>query len=101
MLDRDLTEVRHNSEWLDMPAQELFALLGKTTVARLLEREDFSKRMKADQPISSLELLYPLCRATTRSRSAPTSSWGARTRSSTCSSRRDIQRAYDVPSSRS
>src|SRR3954469_12494201 len=54
VLDRDRTEVWQNSQWLDMPAQELFTLLGKTTVARLLEREDFTKRMKSDQPISSL-----------------------------------------------
>ncbi|MGA8217425.1 MAG: tyrosine--tRNA ligase [Solirubrobacterales bacterium] len=60
VLDRGATEVRFNSEWLDMPAQELFQLMGKVTVARLLEREDFTKRMKADQPISSLELLYPI-----------------------------------------
>jgi tyrosyl-tRNA synthetase len=60
ILDRDRTEVRNNSEWLDMPAQELFRLLGTVTVARLLEREDFTKRIKADQPISTLELLYPV-----------------------------------------
>src|SRR6476469_6805540 len=35
ILDRERTEIRHNSEWLDMPAEELFALLGKVTVARL------------------------------------------------------------------
>jgi tyrosyl-tRNA synthetase len=60
VLERDRTEVRHNSEWLDMPAQELFGLMSRVTVARLLEREDFTKRMKADQPISSLELIYPV-----------------------------------------
>ena len=60
VLDRERTEVRHNSEWLDMPVQDLFRLLGKTTVARLLEREDFTKRMRADQPISALELIYPV-----------------------------------------
>src|SRR5262249_16255863 len=60
VLDRGRTEVRHNSEWLDMPAQDLFTLLGKTTVARLLEREEFTKRMKTDQPISTLHLIYPL-----------------------------------------
>src|SRR5215211_2280894 len=69
VLDRDRTEIRHNSEWLDMPAQELFALMSRVTVARLLEREDFTKRMQSDQPISSLDLLFA----------------------------RDIQRAYDVP----
>jgi len=60
VLDRSAAEVRFNSEWLDLPAQKLFELLGRVTVARLLEREDFTKRMRADQPISSLELLYPL-----------------------------------------
>jgi tyrosyl-tRNA synthetase len=38
-----------------MLAQQLFELMGRVTVARLLEREDFTKRIKADQPISSLE----------------------------------------------
>jgi tyrosyl-tRNA synthetase len=60
VLDRERTEVRFNSQWLEMPPEELFDLVGKTTVARLLERDDFKKRMSADQPISALELLYPL-----------------------------------------
>jgi len=60
LLDRDSTEIRFNSEWLDMPVQDLFELLKKTTVARLLERDDFTKRMEAEQPISALELLYPV-----------------------------------------
>jgi tyrosyl-tRNA synthetase len=60
VLDRDRTEVRFNGEWLDMPAEQLFGLLGTVTIARLLEREDFSRRMEADQPISALELLYPV-----------------------------------------
>jgi tyrosyl-tRNA synthetase len=60
VLDRERTEVRFNSQWLEMPPEELFELVGKTTVARLLERDDFRRRMSADQPISALELLYPL-----------------------------------------
>jgi tyrosyl-tRNA synthetase len=60
VLDRDLTEVRFNSEWLDMPSGELFALARRFTVARLLERDDFTKRMAAAEPISLLELLYPV-----------------------------------------
>jgi len=60
LLDRDRTEVRFNSEWLRMPPEELLGLLGHTTVARLLEREDFRKRLAAGQPVSALELLYPL-----------------------------------------
>jgi tyrosyl-tRNA synthetase len=60
LLDRESTEVRFNSEWLDMPVQDLFELLKTTTVARLLERDDFTQRMQAEQPISALELLYPV-----------------------------------------
>jgi tyrosyl-tRNA synthetase len=60
VLDRERTEVRFNSQWLEMQAEGLFELVGKTTVARLLERDDFRKRIAADQPISALELLYPL-----------------------------------------
>lgn len=60
VLDPELTEVRFNSEWLDMPSAELFSLARRFTVARLLERDDFSKRMAAAQPISMLELLYPV-----------------------------------------
>ena len=101
VLDRERTEVRRNGEWLDMPAQELFALLGKTTVARLLEREDFTKRMKADRPISSLELSIPSCRVTTPSPSGRTSSWGGPTRSSTCSSPGTSSGPTTCPSSRS
>ena len=60
VLDRARTEVRFNSEWLEMPSGELFALARRFTVARLLERDDFSRRMQAAQPISLLELLYPV-----------------------------------------
>jgi tyrosyl-tRNA synthetase len=60
ILDRERTEVRRNSEWLDMPTSDLLALMTKTTVARLLERDDFQKRMSAHQAITALELMYPL-----------------------------------------
>ncbi|MCB0876572.1 MAG: tyrosine--tRNA ligase [Solirubrobacterales bacterium] len=60
VLDPDLTEVRFNSEWLDMPSAELFGLARRFTVARLLERDDFTNRMAAGEPISLLELLYPV-----------------------------------------
>jgi tyrosyl-tRNA synthetase len=53
-------ELRHNSEWLDMPAEDLFRLARVPTVAQLLERDDFSKRFAAREPISLLELLYPV-----------------------------------------
>jgi tyrosyl-tRNA synthetase len=60
LLDRERTEVRRNSEWLRMAPEDLLGLLARATVARLLERDDFQKRMAAGQPIAALELLYPL-----------------------------------------
>jgi tyrosyl-tRNA synthetase len=60
VLDRERTEIRHNSEWLEMPSAELFELVRRFTVARLLERDDFQRRMEQDQGISVLELLYPV-----------------------------------------
>jgi tyrosyl-tRNA synthetase len=53
-------EVRFNSEWLDMPTEDLFRLVRNVTVAQILERDDFSKRWAASEPISMLELLYPV-----------------------------------------
>jgi tyrosyl-tRNA synthetase len=53
-------EVRFNSEWLDMPMEELFRLVRTVTVAQILERDDFSRRAAAAEPISMLELLYPV-----------------------------------------
>ncbi len=60
VLDADRTEVRRNGEWLDMAMEELFRLARTSTVAQLLERDDFAKRYAANEPISVLELLYPL-----------------------------------------
>lgn len=60
ILDRERTEVRFNSEWLRMEPEQMLGLLARATVARLLERDDFQKRMDAQEPISTLELLYPL-----------------------------------------
>jgi tyrosyl-tRNA synthetase len=58
--DPALLEVRRNGEWLDMPAEKLFALARVATVAQILERDDFSRRFATQQPISVLEMLYPL-----------------------------------------
>ena len=61
ILDPDRTEVRFNSEWFGgLPFTDVVRLCSKYTVARLLEREDFSKRYKEGVPISVHELLYPL-----------------------------------------
>ena len=60
VLDPERTEVRRNGEWLDMAMEDLFRLARTATVAQLLERDDFAKRYAAREPISILELLYPL-----------------------------------------
>jgi tyrosyl-tRNA synthetase len=60
VLDPDRLEVRFNSEWLEMSMPELFRLLATTTVAHIVERDDFAKRLAAGTPVSMLELLYPL-----------------------------------------
>jgi tyrosyl-tRNA synthetase len=60
VLDPERTELRRNSEWLDMPMAELFRLARTTTIAQLLERDDFARRYGGGEPISVLELLYPL-----------------------------------------
>ena len=60
VLDRDKTELRRNGEWLEMRSAELFDLVRRFTVARLLERDDFTNRMAEGRPISVLELLYPV-----------------------------------------
>ena len=61
VLDRERTAVRFNSEWFDaMPAADMVRLAGQHTVARMLERDDFSKRFSSQQPIAIHEFLYPL-----------------------------------------
>ena len=61
ILDRHKTEVVFNSAWMDrLNAADLVRLAAKHTVARMLERDDFSKRYKGKQPIAIHEFLYPL-----------------------------------------
>jgi tyrosyl-tRNA synthetase len=61
VLDPEKTEIRYNSEWSDpLGARGMIQLAAKYTVARMLERDDFTKRFKAGTPISVHELLYPL-----------------------------------------
>jgi tyrosyl-tRNA synthetase len=64
ILDPQKTEIRFNSEWLGrMRFEDMIRLCSKYTVARILERDDFSKRYKEGIPISVHELLYPLAQA--------------------------------------
>lgn len=61
VLDLDKTEVRYNSEWCDkLGARGFIQLASRYTLARLLERDDFSKRFAAQTPIAMHELIYPL-----------------------------------------
>jgi len=61
VLDPSRTEIRYNSEWSDpLGARGMIQLAAKYTVARMMERDDFSKRFKAGQSISVHEFLYPL-----------------------------------------
>lgn len=60
ILDPERTELRRNGEWLDMASADLFDLVRRFTVARLLERDDFTNRMAEGRPVSVLELLYPV-----------------------------------------
>jgi tyrosyl-tRNA synthetase len=61
ILDAEKTQILFNSEWSDkLGAEGMIRLASRYTVARLLERDDFSKRFKSNQPIAVHELLYPL-----------------------------------------
>jgi tyrosyl-tRNA synthetase len=64
VLDMSRTEVHRNSEWFDaMRFEDVLKLAGKATVARMLERDTFEKRMEAKEPIGVHEFLYPLMQA--------------------------------------
>ena len=64
ILDPNKTTVRYNSEWLGkMDFRDVIGLCSKCTVARILERDDFQKRYKNNQPISVHEFFYPLMQA--------------------------------------
>jgi tyrosyl-tRNA synthetase len=61
ILDPALTEVRFNSEWMDkLDVRDLIGIAAKLSVARMLERDDFEKRLAEQQPLFLHELLYPL-----------------------------------------
>jgi tyrosyl-tRNA synthetase len=97
VLDPDRIELRHNSEWLDMRMEELFALTRTTTVAQLLERDDFAKRYAAREPISILELLYPLMQAYDSVAVKADVELGGTDQKFNLLLGRDVQRAYGIP----
>jgi tyrosyl-tRNA synthetase len=97
VLDRQRLEVRHNSEWLDMPMEELFRLARTATVAQIMEREDFAQRLAAGSPISILELLYPLLQGYDSVAVSADVELGGTDQKFNLLLGRDIQRAYGLP----
>jgi tyrosyl-tRNA synthetase len=95
--DPERLEVRRNGEWLDMALTELLALVRTTTVAQLLERDDFAKRFSANEPISLLELLYPLLQGYDSVAIEADVELGGTDQKFNLLLGRDIQRAYGKP----
>jgi tyrosyl-tRNA synthetase len=96
VLDRDRTEVHRNSEWLDMSMEDLFRLAKTTTVAQIIEREDFAGRFELGTPISMLELLYPLLQGYDSVAIRADVELGGTDQKFNLLLARDIQRAYGV-----
>jgi tyrosyl-tRNA synthetase len=97
VLDAEHLEVRFNSEWLDMRMDELFRLLRTTTVAHVIERDDFAKRLGEGTPISMLELLYPLLQGYDSVAVEADVELGGTDQKFNLLLGRDIQRAYGQP----
>jgi len=97
VLEGERLELRFNSEWLDMNMDALLRLLGTTTVAQLIEREDFSKRLAAGGPVSVLELLYPLLQGYDSVAVRADVELGGSDQKFNLLLGRDIQRAYGQP----
>ncbi len=95
ILEPERLEVRRNSEWL--AEIDLLALMRTTTVAQLLEREDFAKRWSAQQPISMLELMYPLLQGYDSVAIDADVELGGTDQKFNLLLGRDIQRAYGRP----
>jgi tyrosyl-tRNA synthetase len=95
--DPSLVELRFNSKWLDMRMEELFRLVRTTTVAQLLERDDFAKRWASGSPISVLELLYPLMQGYDSVAVRSDVELGGTDQTFNLLLARDIQRAYGQP----
>lgn len=64
ILDKEKTDLVHNADWiLDLKMEDILGLLSRFTVARILERDDFSNRYHSNQPISLHEFIYPVMQA--------------------------------------
>ncbi len=90
-------EVRRNSEWLQMSLPEILQLLATTTIAQVIERDDFSKRIAAGQPLSMLEVIYPLLQGYDSVAVSADVELGGTDQKFNLLMGRDIQRAYGEP----
>jgi tyrosyl-tRNA synthetase len=90
-------ELRRNSEWLDMSMNDLLALVRTTTVGQVLERDDFAKRRARGEPVSVLELLYPLMQGYDSVAVSADIELGGTDQTFNLLLGRDIQRAYGQP----
>ncbi|MCW5943577.1 MAG: tyrosine--tRNA ligase [Fimbriimonadaceae bacterium] len=64
ILDPERTEIAYNADWLRaMNFEDVIRLAARTTVARIMERDDFTKRWESNRPIALHEIMYPLCQA--------------------------------------
>jgi tyrosyl-tRNA synthetase len=95
--DPERLEVRRNGEWLDMAMSDLLRLVGTTTAAQLLERDDFAKRWSAGEPISMLELMYPLLQGYDSVAIRADVELGGTDQKFNLLLGRDVQRAYGQP----
>jgi tyrosyl-tRNA synthetase len=94
ILDPERTELRRNSEWLDMTMEELFRLARSMTVSQLVEREDFATRLRAGIPVALLELFYPLLQGYDSVAVSADVELGGTDQKFNLLRGRDIQRAY-------
>ncbi len=95
--DPERLELRRNGEWLEMGMAALLKLVRTTTVAQLLEREDFATRFAASEPISMLELMYPLLQGYDSVAVRADVELGGTDQKFNLLLGRDIQRAYGQP----
>jgi tyrosyl-tRNA synthetase len=95
ILDPERTEVRYNAEWLGpMGMEAILRLTASTTVARMLERDDFAKRYAQGKPISIMEFLYPLLQGMDSVAVEADVELGGRDQTFNLLVGRDLQRAY-------
>jgi tyrosyl-tRNA synthetase len=96
VLDPDRLEVRFNADWLEMSMGDLYRLMATTTVAQVIERDDFAKRLADGTPVSMLELLYPLLQGYDSVATRSDVELGGTDQKFNLMLGRDIQRAYGL-----